>query len=175
MTNLFCNQIRKLSLQDLGDGGKGSKKSSRCGFHTKGTKRSVSMFSWIETWYGMVDECREEMVLLPFASIRATLDTYLRRHKFCTDCKGAVNKAYKLLIDTGEVIYIVLVLMEMHYNLYLGANQSSRREMSEFYFDDEQRWLHQSLLRGLCMCDQPAYSCGLLSKLHQATFLPRGT
>ena len=104
MTNLFCNQIRKLSLQDLGDMGKGSKKSSRCGFHTKGSKKTVSMFSWIETWYGMVDKCREEVVLLPFSSIRSTLDTYLRRHKFCSECRGMVNKAYKLLIDTGEVM-----------------------------------------------------------------------
>lgn len=51
----------------------------------------------------MEQECREEAVLIPFAAIRQTLDGYLKKHSFCTECTNMVNKAYTLLVEEGEV------------------------------------------------------------------------
>jgi len=62
----------------------------------------VTMNNWIETWDFMEQECREEAVLIPFAAIRQTLDGYLKKHSFCTECTNMVNKAYSLLVEEGE-------------------------------------------------------------------------
>ena len=51
----------------------------------------------------MSQECREVAVQLPYKEIRATLDTYLKRHKFCSDCSKMVNKAYNLLVEDIQV------------------------------------------------------------------------
>ena len=61
------------------------------------------MNNWIETWECMEQECREEAVLIPFHAIRQTLDGYLKKHSFCTECTNMVNKAYTLLVEEGEV------------------------------------------------------------------------
>ena len=61
------------------------------------------MNNWIETWDFMEQECREEAVLIPFTAIRQTLDGYLKKHSFCTECTNMVNKAYTLLVEEGEV------------------------------------------------------------------------
>ena len=47
----------------------------------------------VDTWAGMSQECREAVVQLPYRDIRSTMDTYLKRHKFCTECSKMVNKA----------------------------------------------------------------------------------
>ena len=51
----------------------------------------------------MSQECREVAVQLPYRDIRSTLDTYLKRHKFCTECSKMVNKAYTLLVEDIQV------------------------------------------------------------------------
>ena len=61
------------------------------------------MNNWIDTWECMEQECREEAVLIPFPAIRQTLDGYLKKHSFCTECTNMVNKAYTLLVEEGEV------------------------------------------------------------------------
>ena len=57
----------------------------------------------VDTWAGMSQECREVAVQLPYREIRYTLDTYLKRHKFCTECSKMVNKAYNLLVEDIQV------------------------------------------------------------------------
>ena len=61
------------------------------------------MSNWLDTWSCMEQECREEALLLPFASIRHTLDGYLKKHSFCSECTNMVNKAYNLLVEEGQV------------------------------------------------------------------------
>ena len=51
----------------------------------------------------MSQECREAVVQLAYRDIRSTLDTYLKRHKFCTECSKMVNKAYNLLVEDIQV------------------------------------------------------------------------
>ena len=57
----------------------------------------------VDTWECMSQECREVAVQLPYKEIRATLDGYLKRHKFCVDCSKMVNKAYNLLVEDIQV------------------------------------------------------------------------
>merc|ERR1719187_1681249 len=60
------------------------------------------MSNWAETWDCMEEECREEVVLLPFLLLRQTLDCYLRKHSFCSECTNMVNRAYSLLVEEGQ-------------------------------------------------------------------------
>lgn len=110
LANLFCNQIVRLrNLTGTGlDGGKGKGgrrpgRGGRCGLHSLETRKLVTMNNWIDTWECMEQECREEAVLIPFPAIRQTLDGYLKKHSFCTECTNMVNKAYTLLVEEGEV------------------------------------------------------------------------
>ena len=121
LANLFCNQIVRLRkyLTETGlDGGKGKGgrrpgRGGRCGLHSLETRKLVTMNNWIDTWECMEQECREEAVLIPFPAIRQTLDGYLKKHSFCTECTNMVNKAYTLLVEEGEVgetIYCMFVI-----------------------------------------------------------------
>ncbi|KAM9540228.1 gametogenetin-binding protein 2-like isoform 2-T3 [Salvelinus alpinus] len=57
--------------------------------------------SWLEVWELMSQECRDEVVLIDSACLLETLETYLRKHRFCTDCKNKVLRAYNILV--GEL------------------------------------------------------------------------
>ena len=49
----------------------------------------------------MSKECRNEVLLVDFASLLKTVDNYLRKHRFCTECKAKVLRAYDILV--GDV------------------------------------------------------------------------
>ena len=68
-----------------------------------GTKITEDVSLQVDTWECMSQECREVAVQLPYKEIRATLDGYLKRHKFCSDCSKMVNKAYNLLVEDIQV------------------------------------------------------------------------
>ncbi|KAL7838116.1 hypothetical protein AOLI_G00265200 [Acnodon oligacanthus] len=57
--------------------------------------------SWMDIWELMSQECRDEVVLIDSACLLETLETYLRKHRFCTDCKNKVLRAYNILV--GEL------------------------------------------------------------------------
>ena len=110
LANLCVTQAARLSSSLLGwQGGEGGKSrgkrggSSRCGLHSLGMKRLVNMGNWLDTWDCMEQECKEEVVLLPFPDLRKTLDQYLRKHSFCSECSNMVNKAFNLLVEEGQV------------------------------------------------------------------------
>ena len=109
LANLFCLQVSRLS-RELGEGsegrvrgGKRGGRGGRCSLHSLEVKKLVTMSNWQETWDCMEQECREEVVLLPYSLIRHTLDAYLKKHSFCTECTNMVNKAYTLLVEEGQV------------------------------------------------------------------------
>uniref|UniRef100_A0A8C7PBS5 Gametogenetin-binding protein 2 n=2 Tax=Oncorhynchus mykiss TaxID=8022 RepID=A0A8C7PBS5_ONCMY len=89
-----------LGLEKDKDGG--AKRDRRCNvaFHF-GPFQSPSRGSWMEVWELMSQECRDEVVLIDGACLLETLDTYLRKHRFCTDCKNKVLRAYNILV--GEL------------------------------------------------------------------------
>jgi len=104
LANLLCHQVNRLHRQYI-DGASikksGVKKGGRCAHHTLDQKKGITG-SWLDCWDVMESECKEEVVLLPFTAIRATLDKYLKKHSFCCECATMINKAFTYLIEEGK-------------------------------------------------------------------------
>ncbi|XP_068765745.1 gametogenetin-binding protein 2 isoform X2 [Struthio camelus] len=79
-----------------------SRKDSKCRitFHY-GPFQGAVRGCWMDVWELMSQECRDEVVLIDSSCLLETLETYLRKHRFCTDCKNKVLRAYNILI--GEL------------------------------------------------------------------------
>ncbi|XP_064834733.1 gametogenetin-binding protein 2-like isoform X2 [Oncorhynchus masou masou] len=89
-------------LNDMIDAIPKSKKNKRCQLHSLDTHKPKPLGgSWMEVWELMSQECRDEVVLIDGACLLETLETYLRKHRFCTDCKNKVLRAYNILV--GEL------------------------------------------------------------------------
>ncbi|KAM6906908.1 gametogenetin-binding protein 2 [Xenentodon cancila] len=89
-------------LNDMIDAIPKSKKNKRCQLHSLDTHKPKPLGgSWMDVWELMSQECRDEVVLIDSACLLETLETYLRKHRFCTDCKNKVLRAYNILV--GEV------------------------------------------------------------------------
>ena len=69
---------------------------------TNVVRRFLTMGNWLDVWECMETECREQVVLLPFPVLRDTLDQYLTKHSFCSECTNMVNRAYTLLVEEGQ-------------------------------------------------------------------------
>ncbi|KAM4797102.1 gametogenetin-binding protein 2 isoform 2-T2 [Rhinophrynus dorsalis] len=94
--------LRGTTLSDMIDAIPKSKKNNRCQLHSLDTHKKKPLGdNWIDVWENMSPECREEVVLISSCCLLETLEKYLRKHKFCTDCKNKVLRAYKILI--GEL------------------------------------------------------------------------
>lgn len=75
-----------------------NKKSSRCTLHSLDSFRSRPFSDmWREVWGCMRQECREEMTQISTVDLHRTLEAYLKKHKFCGECRTKVEKAYGLL------------------------------------------------------------------------------
>uniref|UniRef100_A0A4W5PLV9 Gametogenetin-binding protein 2 n=1 Tax=Hucho hucho TaxID=62062 RepID=A0A4W5PLV9_9TELE len=89
-------------LNDIIDAIPKSKKNKRCQLHSLDTHKPKPLGgSWMDVWELMSQECRDEVVLIDSACLLETLETYLRKHRFCTDCKNKVLRAYNILV--GEL------------------------------------------------------------------------
>ncbi|XP_028451805.1 gametogenetin-binding protein 2 isoform X1 [Perca flavescens] len=98
--NLFY--IHGSKLNDMIDAIPKSKKNKRCQLHSLDTHKPKPLGgSWMDVWELMSQECRDEVVLIDNACLLETLETYLRKHRFCTDCKNKVLRAYNILV--GEL------------------------------------------------------------------------
>ncbi|XP_042579174.1 gametogenetin-binding protein 2-like [Cyprinus carpio] len=76
-----------------------SKKNKRCQLHSLDTHKPKPLGgSWMDVWELMSQECRDEVVLIDSTSLLETLETYLCKHRFCTDCKNKVLRAYNILV-----------------------------------------------------------------------------
>uniref|UniRef100_A0A6B2EQ09 Gametogenetin-binding protein 2-like n=1 Tax=Phlebotomus kandelakii TaxID=1109342 RepID=A0A6B2EQ09_9DIPT len=90
-------------LNNLLDNMPRSKKSSRCGLHSLDTFRSRPFSElWRDVWSCMKQRCREEVVIIDSQELQDTLDGYLKKHKFCQDCRTKVEKAYAFLIGENS-------------------------------------------------------------------------
>ncbi|XP_058482975.1 gametogenetin-binding protein 2 [Solea solea] len=89
-------------LNDMIDAIPKSKKNKRCQLHSLDTHKPKPLGgSWMDVWELMSQECRDEVVLIDNACLLETLETYLCKHRFCTDCKNKVLRAYNILV--GEL------------------------------------------------------------------------
>ncbi|CAK1545204.1 unnamed protein product [Leptosia nina] len=58
--------------------------------------------AWRSAWDAMRTSAREHVTLVHFNTLHDTLHNYLRKHRFCADCKTKVLRAYQLLVEEKE-------------------------------------------------------------------------
>ncbi|XP_013145974.1 PREDICTED: gametogenetin-binding protein 2-like [Papilio polytes] len=58
--------------------------------------------AWRAAWDAMRTSAREHVTLIHFNTLHDTLHNYLRKHRFCADCKTKVLRAYQLLVEEKE-------------------------------------------------------------------------
>ncbi|CAG9783920.1 unnamed protein product [Diatraea saccharalis] len=58
--------------------------------------------AWRAAWDAMRAPARDHVTLVHFNTLHDTLHNYLRKHRFCTDCKTKVLRAYQLLVEEKE-------------------------------------------------------------------------
>ncbi|XP_057677913.1 gametogenetin-binding protein 2 [Corythoichthys intestinalis] len=94
--------IQGSKLNDVIDAIPKSKKSNRCLLHSLDTnKLRPSGGSLMDLWERMSQECWDEVVLIDSACFLESLKIHLQKHRFCSDCKSKVLRAYNILV--GEV------------------------------------------------------------------------
>ncbi|XP_077995780.1 gametogenetin-binding protein 2-like [Glandiceps talaboti] len=97
--NLFY--IRGLQLGTMMDNIPKMKKNKRCMLHSIDTQKTKLIGSWIDVWDVLSQECRDEVTVIEADALLETTEVYLRKHRFCCECKSKVMRAYNILI--GEV------------------------------------------------------------------------
>jgi len=75
-----------------------SKKNRRCALHLLDSPRTKPP-SWEEVWNLMAQDCREEVVVIESEVLLDTLESYLKKHRFCGECRSKVMRAYDILVD----------------------------------------------------------------------------
>lgn len=80
-----------------------NKKNSRCNLHSLESFRTRPFSeTWFETWDCMKQNCKEKITVVEAHELHATLDEYLKKHKFCQECRTKVEKAYTLLMNEAN-------------------------------------------------------------------------
>ncbi|XP_011156996.1 gametogenetin-binding protein 2-like isoform X2 [Solenopsis invicta] len=95
-----------------------NRKSRRCVLHTLEIQRLPPIWnSWREVWDCMEEPCKEELTLIETNALDEALDTYLRKHRFCAECRNKVLLASSLLTrepdPTKEKGYVAVLYKEI--------------------------------------------------------------
>ncbi|XP_014615270.1 PREDICTED: gametogenetin-binding protein 2-like [Polistes canadensis] len=102
---LLCTMLQGHSarLNNLVEKQPRNKKSRRCVLHSLEIQRMKPLPSaWREVWDCMELECRQELALIEADTLEATLESYLRKHRFCAECRTKVLLASSLLTTEHE-------------------------------------------------------------------------
>lgn len=103
--NVLCNLFHghATRLNNLVDSQPRSKKSRRCLLHSLESQRPRPVTpAWRDVWDCMRAQCKDEVVLIEASSLHATLENYLRKHRFCGECRTKVLRAYTLLVEEPD-------------------------------------------------------------------------
>ncbi|XP_041457045.1 gametogenetin-binding protein 2-like isoform X2 [Lytechinus variegatus] len=76
-------------------------KKRRCPLHSLDNHKIKQISVWIDVWEVMKKPCREEVTILSEKGLLQTTESYLQKHRFCTDCKAKVMTAFNILF--GDV------------------------------------------------------------------------
>ncbi|XP_038075546.1 gametogenetin-binding protein 2-like isoform X2 [Patiria miniata] len=99
MYSLF--HLHGSKLDDLVNTLHKNKKNRRCLLHSLDNHKTKQISTWIDIWEVMEKPCREEVTFVLASSLHSTTEAYLRKHRFCGECKTKVMRAYSILV--GEV------------------------------------------------------------------------
>ncbi|XP_063972303.1 gametogenetin-binding protein 2-like [Diachasmimorpha longicaudata] len=82
-----------------------SKKSRRCVLHSLEVQRTrPPSGAWREAWEVMRSPCRQELTVVERETLESTLDTYLKKHRFCSECRTKVLLASSLFWKNSGTI-----------------------------------------------------------------------
>ncbi|XP_005102714.1 gametogenetin-binding protein 2 [Aplysia californica] len=79
-----------------------SKKNKRCNLHSLETHKSKTLGCWLEAWDALSDSCREKVLVVDMNRLLTSVESYLEKHKFCTECKSKVLLAYSILVGDHD-------------------------------------------------------------------------
>jgi len=94
--NLFyssCSKLDKILVAK-------TKTNRRCFLHSLDStnKKIKNINDWINVWELMDDECRNSILNVNKDDLIITLNNYLKKHRFCPECKENVQVAFYILI-----------------------------------------------------------------------------
>jgi len=101
----ICTLLHKhnVLLNSLLENQHRNKKSSRCALHSRDSFRSRPFSDvWRDVWNCMKQKCRDEISHINADELHVTLEGYLKKHKFCQECRTKVEKAYTLLVNESN-------------------------------------------------------------------------
>ncbi|KAL7030285.1 hypothetical protein ACKWTF_006601 [Chironomus riparius] len=106
-SQLMCTLLYEhdIQLNELLENQPRNKKNSRCNLHSLESFRPFARpFSetFYETWQCMKKNCKEKITVVEALELHATLDDYLKKHKFCQECRTKVEKAFTLLMSESN-------------------------------------------------------------------------
>lgn len=90
----ICTLLHKhnVLLNSLLENQPRNKKSSRCSLHSLDSFRSRPFSDvWRDVWNCMKQQCRDEIAHIDAQELHNTLDCYLKKHKFCQECRTKVS------------------------------------------------------------------------------------
>ncbi|KAL1490924.1 hypothetical protein ABEB36_011596 [Hypothenemus hampei] len=102
LANIFHDHAQRLEIL-IETQPKRNKKSVRCLLHSLDSQRNRSLTPvWRDVWNCMKTDCRKDVCIIEAASLHVTLENYLRKHRFCGECRTKVLKAYTLLVEEPD-------------------------------------------------------------------------
>ena len=111
-----------------------SKRGKRCNVHSLDSHRARTINAWVDVWDFMDKICQEEIAVVNRYFFEETLDGYLRKHRFCTDCKATVIKAYGILTLAVDPATEPGYIMEMYAGIIYNPKEDQFHLPSETEF-----------------------------------------
>ncbi|KAJ0180683.1 hypothetical protein K1T71_004087 [Dendrolimus kikuchii] len=99
--SLEAGSVRGYSGATAGAGAGGGTGTGGCGWGWSACGWGGRV-AWRGAWDAMRTSAREHVTLVHFNTLHDTLHNYLRKHRFCADCKTKVLRAYQLLVEEKE-------------------------------------------------------------------------
>ena len=79
------------------------KTNRRCNLHSLEVNHKQKLiYDWLNVWdLFKTDDSRLKSIIIDCCQLQQTLESYIRKHRFCVDCKLKVLKAFNILV--GEL------------------------------------------------------------------------
>ncbi|EDV18929.1 uncharacterized protein TRIADDRAFT_16717, partial [Trichoplax adhaerens] len=96
--------VISIQLKDILDTIPKNRRNKRCPLHSLDSHKYRSSGIWIDVWISLSQECREEIVTIDSQLLLGTTENYLRKHKFCSECRAKVIRAFAILLGELDII-----------------------------------------------------------------------
>ncbi|CAF0875517.1 unnamed protein product [Brachionus calyciflorus] len=107
-TLLYIDSSNLDSQIDLSRKSSNNSSNKRCQLHLIDSQKQIKqkrIDDWVNVWKSLeTNDCRKQMTIIDCAELLETINQYLKRNKFCCDCKFKVLVAYKILTCEAEIV-----------------------------------------------------------------------